>query len=153
MPATAGGSTSGSSTRVIASERPRNAVEASRYATGVPMTTIRTLATAFVRAVTAIASRTAGSAEEVRDAVERHLGEQRDDRQREEGQRDARGEREQHREGGAARARPRRAHYERGGSPKPKRLRTRRPFVERTRWMKRFAPDVSAPGRRTAQIW
>ena len=34
---------------------------ASRYATGVPIPTMRTLATAFVRIVTAIASRTAGS--------------------------------------------------------------------------------------------
>ena len=48
MPATAGGSTSGSSIRVISSARPRNVRVASRYAAGVPTSRITASAIALV---------------------------------------------------------------------------------------------------------
>ena len=67
----------------------------------MPNARISTLAIAFVRSVTASASRTARVAQQVRHVAERHLGEQRDEREGQEGQRDADGEGEQRREAGA----------------------------------------------------
>ena len=60
MPATAGGSTSGSSTSVTTSARPGNRRRAMNHAVGVPKPRISALAMRFVRTVTASASRTAG---------------------------------------------------------------------------------------------
>ncbi len=61
MPATAGGRTSGSSTTVTSSARPRKRLVARKYAAGVPNSRIAALATSVVRAVTFSASRTTGS--------------------------------------------------------------------------------------------
>ena len=64
IPATAGGSTSGSSTSVTTSARPGKRRRAMSHAVGVPKPRISALATRFVRSVTASASRTAGSREQ-----------------------------------------------------------------------------------------
>ena len=58
MPATAGGSTSGSSTSVIASERPGKRRVAIRYAVGVPKTRISNCAIRLVLRLTTKASLT-----------------------------------------------------------------------------------------------
>ena len=56
MPATAGGSTSGSSTNVTSNALPRKRRVARRYAVGVPNTTMSNMATTLVSAVTRSAS-------------------------------------------------------------------------------------------------
>src|SRR5436190_18938469 len=61
MPATAGGSTSGSSQSVITSGRPGNRRVASRYAAGVATSSVIPKAIPFVTAVTTSASRTTPS--------------------------------------------------------------------------------------------
>ena len=61
MPATVGGSTSGSSMSVIATVRPRKRRVPRKYAAGVPTSRITASAIAFVVAVSTSASRTAGS--------------------------------------------------------------------------------------------
>ena len=111
MPATAGGSTSGSSTSVTTSDRPRKRRVARTNAVGVPSPMIRRFATRFVRAVTRSASCTVWSPQQAGHVAQRHLGEQRDDRHREERQRHADAQREQdgQAEPPGARSRPRRA--------------------------------------------
>ena len=61
IPATAGGSTIGSSTSVITTNRPRNERVARRYAAGVPTTTITRIAIAVVSKLSRSASVAAGS--------------------------------------------------------------------------------------------
>ena len=113
MPATAGGSTSGSSTSVTTSARPRKRRVARNHAVGVPKPRIRALAIE-VRPrgdLERVAHRRV--AEQVRDVAQRHLGEERDERDREEREQDARAERQQRGE------RAPRGTHSRGGSPKP----------------------------------
>ena len=90
MPATAGGSTIGSSTIVIASERPRNRREARNHAVGVPKAIMTTWAT---KTLFRLMIERVGD-DRVRHLVqqrpERHVDEDRDDRQHDEreGERD-----------------------------------------------------------------
>ena len=88
MPATAGGSTSGSSTSVTTSARPRKRRVAIRYAAGVPKARMSTFATTFVFSVTTSAS-TRGVVAELREQLAgRHPQEDGRDRQEQEAERD-----------------------------------------------------------------
>src|SRR4051812_47795594 len=108
MPATAGGRTSGSSTSVIASVRPRNARVARRPPAkragreevpyGGADDDEEDVGDAFPPHGPGERVAPRRGPQEVRDPAERHLGEQRDDRQGEERQRDAGGEPQEDRE-------------------------------------------------------
>ena len=115
MPATAGGSTSGSSISVISERRAREALRASRYAVGVPKSEHR-----HVRdqaRLQADDERVADDvvAELVEKVAERNAQEDRDERQQQEREGDAGRD-------GSRRREERAAHCFRGGRPNPARL-------------------------------
>ena len=123
MPATAGGSTSGSSTRVMTSDAPAERARGEQVGDRRADQDDEDVGDRVRARRDGDRVAHGGVAQQVGHAVERHLGEERDDRQRQEGQRDARGQREQHREAAA----PERLEcaFARGGRPKPEALRAR----------------------------
>ena len=138
MPATAGGSTSGSSISVSTTARPRNRRRATRYAAGVPTRKMIACATRLVFAVTTSASRTTPLPSWPRSSPGRHAQEHGGDRQQEEREREAEREDERDVERRAAR------HFFAAGTPNPAAVRRARPVLPSTLVMKARASALFA---------